>query len=443
MKKRIVILFLAFLLCFPCIGCSTEDTSQKKLWVVTDLGWRWSLAGEDELNEERAEVDFQAILNYFGGLPEDLEVELEVLPVNAADLNARLTRIKTEILAGGGPDVFLLTCDDPGGGGWTAQERLFPNPEKAMYAGFFLPLDEYIENAQFMEWDKLTPVVMEAGRTEEGQMIMPFNYNTAGVVVTKKEFLGEKVPKNWDEAVDGENPVYQKGYSWLALNGFPNVFPKVVDNKTEELLITKEELLHRVNQTLLCPNYRSEYPAEITAFVPAGEGQDGYNLWETDLDNTVFLPMRNTEGGYTAYVTYYGAVNRNTDFPQEAFSILDMFLSKQVQKREIFGGTAGDLQRGRQIYLFSNTGYSPVHEELYLGAQNSVDTISASERAFENFDNLRKEITDVYFPSDIEKTIGEMYADCYYSYQEKGNSKDIEKLVSEAYDRIWMMSGES
>ena len=443
MKRQIAILLSAVLLCLVFAGCEAETASAKKLWVVTDLGWQWSGGGDTELNEERADVDFRAILNYFGGLPEDVEVELEVLPVNAKDLSARLTRLKTEILAGGGPDVFLLTCDMPNGGGWMAQERLFPNPEKAMYAGYFLPLDEYIENAQFMEWDKLTPVIMEAGRTEEGQMILPFNYDTAGVVITKKEFLGEKVPENWDEAVDGENPVYQKGYAWLALNGFPNVFPKVVDNKTEELLITKEELLHRVNQTLPCPDPRSEYPAEVTRFVPAAQGQDGHDLWGTDLDNTVFLPMRNTEGGYTAYVTYYGAVSRNTEFPQEAFTILDMFLSKQVLKREIFGGTVGDLGRGRQIYLFSNTWHSPVHEELYLGQPNSVDTISVSERAFKNFDQLRKEITHVYFPSDIERTIGEMYADCYYSYQEKGNSKDIEKLVSEAYDRIWMMSGES
>lgn len=443
MKRQIAILLSAVLLCLVFAGCEAETASSKKLWVVTDLGWVWSGGGDTELNEERADVDFRAILNYFGGLPEDVEVELEVLPVNARDLSARLTRLKTEILAGGGPDVFLLTCDRPNGGGWMAQERLFPNPEKAMYAGFFLPLDEYIENAQFMEWEKLTPVIMEAGRTEEGQMILPLNYNTAGVVITKKEFLGEKVPESWAEAVDGENPVYQKGYAWLASWGFPNVFPKVVDNKTEELLITEEELLHRVNQALRCPDYRSEYYAEASPFVPSYSDWGEPNLWETDLDNTVFLPMRNTEGGYTAYITYYGAVNRNTELPQEAFTVLDIFLTKEVQKREVFGGTIGDRGRGREIYLFSNTGDVPVHEELYNGVPNSVDTISVSERAFQNFDSLRKEITDVYFPSEIEATIGAMYYHCYESYQEKGNNEGVEEIVSEAYDRIWMISGES
>lgn len=431
----------ALLLCLAVSGCQAETAQTKKLWVVTDLGYEWSLAGKLDLNQERADRDFQAILDYFGGLPEDMEVELEILPVKDEDLNARLTRLKTEILAGGGPDVFLLTCDDTGYSVLN-QERLFPNPEKAMYAGFFLPLDEYIENARFMEWDKLTPVVMSAGRTEEGQMILPFCYD-AGVMSMKKEFLGEKPPANWDEAVDGGNPVYQKGYAWLADWALAHVFPKVVDNRREELLISKEELLHRVNQVLSCPGPWSDYPVEVSFLFPNSLNSDFDPVWETDLENTVFLPMRNTDGGYTAHITYYGAVNRNTEFPQEAFTVLDMFLSKQVLKREAFGGVVGDPRRDGGIYLFSNFGTVPVHEDLLLGRENSVEGVVCSEEAFRNFDSLRREITDVYFPSDIEKTVGETLDACYIDYRYPKSKEEVEKLVFEAYDRIWMMLGES
>ena len=441
MKRRIAIFLFAFLLCLAFTGCRTENTSPKKLWVVTDLGYAWSLAGKLDLNQEKADKDFQAIVNYFGGLPEDMEVELEILPVKDEDLNARLTRLKTEILAGGGPDVFLLTCDDPGYS-FLNQERLFPNPEKAMYSGFFLPLDEYIENARFMEWDKLTPVVMAAGRTEEGQMLLPFCYE-AGVVSMKKEFLGEKPPADWDEAVTWENPVLQKGYGWIANQMFPNVFSRIVDNRAEELLISKEELLHRVDQVLSCPSSWSDHPVEVSSLFPNHAGLASDNIWETDLENTVFLPMRNTDGGYTAYITYYGAVNRNTEFPQEAFTILDMFLSKQVLRREPFGGAVGDGSKGRGIYLFSNFGTVPVHEELTLGRENSVDGFFSSKEAFQNFDSLRKEITDVYFPSDIEKTVGETLGACYIDYRYPKSQEEVEELVFETYDRIWMMLGES
>lgn len=443
MKRQIAIFLSALLLCLAFTGCKTESASQKRLWVVTDLGYEWSSGGERDLSEERAKVDFQAILDYFGGLPEDMEVELEILPVKDADLNARLTRIKTEILAGGGPDVFLLSCNDPVRSIWN-QEKLFPNPEKAMYSGFFLPLDEYIENAEFMEWDKLTPVVMEAGRTEEGQMILPFCYNTY-VILAEKSTLGEKTPDNWDEAVGGENPVYQKGYAWAASAAFPSVFPRIVDNRTEELSITKEELLHRVEQCLSCPEYgwEDEYPA-VFSLIPEFDNGRG-NVWEGDLEKTTFLPMRNTEGGYSAYVTYYGAVNRNTEFPQEAFTILDMFLSKPVLKRVPFGGVVGAREQGKGIYLFSNFRSIPVHEELYLGVENTVDRLFVSEETFEIFDGLRGEITDVYFPSDIERTIGEMYGDYYYSMDtwSEEDREGLEKLVSDTYDRVWMMLGES
>ena len=36
-----------------------------------------------------------------------------------------------------------------------------------------LPLDNYIENAKYMGWDKFLPVVMDAGRNDEGQQIIP------------------------------------------------------------------------------------------------------------------------------------------------------------------------------------------------------------------------------------------------------------------------------
>lgn len=448
MKKRIVIFVLTVLLCFAFSGCQAETGETKKLWVVTDLGYDWSWGGELEMNEDRAKMDFQAMRDYFGGLPEDLEVELEVLPVNDTDLNARLTRLKTEILAGGGPDVFLLGCNYPGGG-FLNRERVFPNPEKAMYAGFFLPLDEYIENARFMEWDKFTPVVMEAGRSEEGQILLPLRYNT-NVLVAKKEDLGEKVPENWDEAVEGDNPVYRKGYGWAAYNDLPGVFPRVIDNKTEELLITKEELLHRIEQGLTCPSPFADIRAEFSTLVPSQKSWvvdvwGEYNLWETDLENNVFLPLRNTEGGYTAHVTIYGAVNRNTDFPQEAFTVLDMLFSKEMQRGEAVGNMYGHGPFNL-IYLFSNMSGVPVHEDLYNDKDNSVDRLTyVTEEAFQKFDKVRKEITDVYFPTDMESEIGDMYWEFFYNEVIKGEerSKNLEQAVSETYDRIWMMLGES
>lgn len=444
MKRRILLLIAVILLCLAPAGCEAESASAEKLWVLTDLGWKWTNGGETEMSEDNANRDFQAILKYFGGLPEGMEAELEILPVEEADLDARLTRIKTEILAGGGPDVFLLSCDYAL---WNGRvEKLFPNPEKAMYSGFFLPLDDYIENARFLEWEKLTPAIMGAGRAEEGQLLLPFRYECNAIKLPKTALEGEP-PANWDEAVSGDNQSIRKGYGLSASGTFPNVFPKIADNKTEELLVTEEELLRRVKQSLSCPDPSSEYPAAALPLLPIMNPETGEDYWETELDSSVFLPMRNTEGGVTAYITYYGAVNRNTEHPQAAFDILDMFLSKQVLREESFGQVLGsqDITR-RRIYLFSNLNGTPVHEDL-LSPGNSVEEESLSAEGFQALSQARSQITTAYFPSTIDIAVNEMYSSCYTFtndfHREIKSDEEIEKLVSQTYDSIWMMLGES
>ena len=54
---------------------------------------------------------------------------------------------------------------------------LFQNPEKVMYSGTFLPLDSYIQNAKYFNPEHYNPVIMEAGKTEEGQCLLPVTYD--------------------------------------------------------------------------------------------------------------------------------------------------------------------------------------------------------------------------------------------------------------------------
>lgn len=430
----------------PAAG-SSGASEKKVLRVVTDLNKNWSGGWDIPLNKERADYDFQAILDYFGGLPDGIEAELEVLPTDEVELNTRLTRMKTEILAGGGPDVFLLSCDWPTTH-WVNQERLFPNPEKAMYSDFFLPLDEYIENARFMEWEKLTPVIMDAGRTEEGQLLLPFSYQCE-IIQAMEHIPEEELPKNWDEAVTSDNLMFQKGYACAAGYAFSSVFPKVVDNRTGKLLITEEELLARVKQSLSCPYLKSEVPAQAIDLFYSNMNSEGEEYSKEELENITFFPLRNTEGGVAAHIAYYGAVNRNTEYPQAAFDILDMFLSKQVQKRDFVGRTEGDPTDGRgHIYLFSNLHSVPVHEDLLMNSLNSADGFSMSPENFEIFCELRSQITTAYFPSVIDRAIGEMYDSCYdnddgqFTYKVRSD-EEVEKIVSDTYDKIGLMLGES
>lgn len=94
----------------------------------------------------------------YGG-PEEMEVDY--IPKEGADRESMIKHLKTELMSGSGPDLFIVDAFD---GNFYNEKPMFPIPEQMIERRVFLPLDEYIEKAQFAQWDRLTPKVMEAGR---------------------------------------------------------------------------------------------------------------------------------------------------------------------------------------------------------------------------------------------------------------------------------------
>lgn len=91
-------------------------------------------------------------------------------------------------MSGGGPDVFITQCV----GDFSNTQignPIFAMPEKAMELGLFLPLDEYIENAKYSEWDKFTKSVMDSGKNEEGQQLIPLTYTLPSALYRKSDFV--------------------------------------------------------------------------------------------------------------------------------------------------------------------------------------------------------------------------------------------------------------
>ena len=152
MRKKLwsaVILVLVLLLMLFCSGCSGEP---EPLRICVD-------ANSVGTNPKSCETIMQSFLETVAMMGGPSDVVLEIVPRSGVERETAIDRIRTEIMSGKGPDVFIVPCGD---GYLTSEPSLFPVPEKTLEAGIFLPLDEYIENAQFMDWDKQTAVVMEA-----------------------------------------------------------------------------------------------------------------------------------------------------------------------------------------------------------------------------------------------------------------------------------------
>ena len=152
--KKCIGIFLAIVLCLSSSGCKGENPQPKKETLTVCV--------EEELFDyTRDLLDLWEMLN------EGVQGKLEVIPQDTDTAEIKASNIRTELMSGEGPDVFLLST----GAARANMPELFPNLEKLMYTDTFLPLDDFLETAEYARPEKFNQKILEAGRTEEGQMI--------------------------------------------------------------------------------------------------------------------------------------------------------------------------------------------------------------------------------------------------------------------------------
>lgn len=88
-----------------------------------------------------------------------------------------------------------------------------------MINGVFLPLNDYIENAQLMEFEKLEPGVMSAGQYDGEQYILPLSY-TMPLTMYNADEVQDTASKTmtWDQMFEGEAYLRHAAYffhQWL------------------------------------------------------------------------------------------------------------------------------------------------------------------------------------------------------------------------------------
>ena len=127
-----------------------EEIDPNALRICLDVGQELAYT---ERHRTILEMDLTNAIKAAGG-PEN--IVFDQIPFEGSEREITLERIRTEIMAGEGPDVFIVGSSN----------ALFQIPEKAMQEGVFLTLDEYIQNAELADWDSLTQPVLEAGRTD-------------------------------------------------------------------------------------------------------------------------------------------------------------------------------------------------------------------------------------------------------------------------------------
>lgn len=366
-SKRIIwFLFLAVIL--GLAGCGKPKEEPWALWVVTEK------SAEDGMNEQITQV----IEAFHADYP-DIPVQLDILPQDAGERELVLKRLRTRIMAGEGPDVFLLpSCNARtySGRSWTASEYrtlndavepLFLDPMQSMRNGVFLDISDYYDQDTALGKDALQQTVMEAGTLDGRRFLLPLRYDFPAVYVDVEQVQALGIDPNMldssamelmDIALTLGQPLFASGAEpgFCRTGGAFSLLPSVLDYDAGTVILEKSALAefletYQALEALMAGEHDTRQDPSMTLYISAGKDEQA-DIFGCNVPITVgmmssapcavaigrvekrefrMLPLRASDGSLAASVTYYGAVGAGCDHPEEAYDFLRRFLLEENQ----------------------------------------------------------------------------------------------------------------
>ena len=423
-------------------GCeSMENKSEEKINSTSSEGSPMEVLEiciDSQIDPSVMESSFLESMELVPGYQEDFTVSVSSLPgdvvLSEQDLNNRenaLVRIKTEIMAGGGPDLFICVCPRPSyGTERTNRKGLFPYPESAMESNLFLDLSAVISQSKLIEWDNLVPQIMDVGKYKENQFILPLTY-TFGITGFERNLhkMASVSPMTRFDQLNSKNgSIRQAGHT----DEIFSVFGRIADYENDILTFTENDLLTCIKDYWkpldLSEDEFPDTPAGLMVGLPNMLNDKGKMRFGQNSPEYIFIPQYNTISGVTAYITSFIAVNRNTQYPKEALAIIEILMSKEGQQN---APLYGDLY-GMPTHMEVGSEDSPAYSSYGSWYMNDAN--------FNEFCKLRGQINAVNFFTPLEAEIDKMLWTCY---ETELIDVEIEELVSDSYRVMTMMIGES
>lgn len=453
MKKLTLLLIVCMLAWGTLAGCQRQQvpTSQESISSTVQTGSdvpensqvsNGSDAAEGEpvviCIEDTFEQDAYELENYLLATGLETDYEFLVLPSNSEDREPELTRLRTEIMAGEGPDAFVISTYIPGYSvgqdPLDSLEPLFPNVEKSMYSHLFLDVEEMVQQSEIVDLDSCNQTVMDVGVTEDGRFLLPLTYTFPTAVVDKSALEDPDYTfSTMDELLQSDQETLKGLLSYRTLWMFPNCLGVLADYDSQKLLVTPESLQKAVEQAGDLVTLQDKKYSGSSAIL---NGDTSWTAWmdlRYDQPEYSVFPIPNQDGGVTAAVTMFAAVNRNAEHPQEAFALIE-----QLFREELTTG-AGFEVNGRHYcsvfdygdnYLFS----LPVKEQLvleYIESSTQASTMASLRASVDRIDSAK-----VY--SDLDQDIYEMY----YTWCLERPDETLEELVEQTISSMEMTLAE-
>lgn len=343
MKRRFLILICvlvsALLLLSSCAG--NADTEGKTLWVVTEESFA------DGMNWQT-----QNIIAEFKKANPDVKVTLEILPdenKQAQEREIRLKKIRSDILAGQGPDIYLLPNST------FASNPLFEDVQQSMYNGVFADISAYYDADDGLGKEELVTEVMDGGVVDGARYVLPLFY-TFPVLYTERQLMTslgldlEASSSNIYSLLGALTSAYDTKWNWApsaaGYSGYAPYLPQMIDYASGKVVVGEEELSNFLSSC--CSLYSDALVSGfgMSTYINTGRAFEEENpiymgwaqnavafsaISKVSNQDLVAIPIRAADGDLVACVTYYGAVGNGCSNPELAYQLLREFLTEDVQ----------------------------------------------------------------------------------------------------------------
>lgn len=436
MKKLALLLTVCLLAWSAFAGCQTQETPQPPEPSGSEASASSTAQEGDPVVlciEDSFEQDAYELENYLKTTGVETEYEFLVLPNNTEDRETELTRLRTEIMAGEGPDAFILDATVPGTVTNSGEplEALFPNVEKSMYSHLFLDLEDMAQSSEIIDLESCNQTVMDVGVTEDGRFLLPLTYSLSALILDPSILSDPAyVFTTLDELLQSDEEALKGIMAWGTFRLFPDCLGLLADYTDQNLLVTQDSLQQAIEQADAFSAFQDETYSQSPALYQGGRTIGANHLMSLAREETEYavLPIPNPQGGVTAAVTFYAAINANAAYPQEAFDFIELLYSEELFTEQ--GFEVNGFHYGTTFSYGNHGGLSvsiPVKDEIFFQYLESYDilpgTMASLRKAVERIDSAK-----VY--SDLDLAIYQMYNTWRYDHPEETLEELVDRTVS-------------
>ena len=390
-KTLLALLLVLLMICGLLSGCNrntdtentitaSDDTTSDgtvSLRVVTEKTGSFMM---NDLTEDLIEA--------YEASHENVVIDLEILPTDPEARDIRVESLRTEIIAGKGPDVFLMPTKLDPFLHESDGELLFQNVSRSMYNGLFADISEYYDADTDLRKEELQATVMDSGVVGNERYVLPLRYTFETLLINeetlaKYDITVDEITGNIQNLVntvlDSQDEKLICSISYKLLESM-TMLPELINYETGEIATSSEEIAEcfRIGRKITAvedfcgDGYTSEDGgyyienggnASLQAFVQGYYWNDGehpifvgslvdalhsYIVGKTiGKDEVLAYPMQTMDGSVIAEVTYWGAIGAGCQNVGVAYDFLSQFLSQEalweLDRSKSLAAKAGEL----------------------------------------------------------------------------------------------------